>query len=153
VVAVAGVGAEASLRHQDTGDDPIPGKYAKLFKYIDILLDSEVLLFYFSDHHLALALLRIPDHTEGGTIIGLIPGLGAAHDQDLVPITGEEGGECRGGRQIHSYTLQLMKALYYFYHPSRSYSPGYRNYHGRKRSRSPFSNRKRHDGNRVSKHT
>lgn len=57
------------------------------------------------------------------------------------------------GRYIHNYSLQLMKALYYFSHLSRSYSPGYRKYHGRNRSRSPFSNRKRHDGNRVSKHT
>lgn len=46
MVAAAGVGAEASHRHQDTEDDPIPGKYVQLFTNIYYLI--EIIQRYYS---------------------------------------------------------------------------------------------------------
>ena len=63
----------------------------------------KVLLFSISGRLLALALPHTPDHTGGGTTIGLTPGPGAAHDQDLVLTTVEEEGEYEYRRQVCSY--------------------------------------------------
>ena len=99
---------------------------------------------------------HVPPHTPGRGGRGTAdptPGPGAAHDRGLVLTTGGEGGERHrrdggdGERKGRWYWDSLMHSC--LPPSSRSYSPHSRRRHHH--SRSPFSNRKRHDGNRVNR--
>lgn len=95
--------------------------------------------------------LHTPGHVGGGAIAPTL-GPGADHGQGLVLTTGEEEGVRDGGdrkRKGHCYWDNLIHCLFSYLLSSRSYSPYSRRRHYH--SRSPFSNRKRHDGNRVSR--